>query len=1153
MGRYKSVVDGVLLPLGTGTAAAVIANQLPQNQRSTKKVLEAKDKKLKKVEAKFEKSADFNERAAQEAFDLVMKMDTETARVFTSMIVADVVEETIEKNLRTFQGRLDRVVAKREDQIKKALVRVAMESPEKALPYAKALTEITKAKTPYDYGYRFQESDFNRDPSTGQFRMKVKHTMAKPVSEKQAPAVIGTKNPQGLKGKDLARYQDEYRQVAGFLDSVSHSMGLDNANVVMHLRDRTTGERWVEPVFSKKPPKDIMENPNIEVQAMQARPTTLTVGGAAFGLSTALGGQPSGPYDGHGAAGAARGFDDFATSWMSTDRDDAKNSNARTYRRVEAGSKYLGQIAPAGSKLQMAAAFGQFAGEMGPQAEMVIGPSARKTAYRYRGTEKTPDADLVRAYELAVNRAKQSSVMEARSGPRRLTERPMGSGHTPVTQRAQEIQAQRRSPTWAEREPGRAEIVGYLQKNKLPNEELSELQLASGHTPPSEGVMLNRDGQIVTQAVGYADDHYLPFNLKHLKELKGGEYIRTRSYGGLTSEDVYTGLVSGARRVTVVSHNGVFTMEFEPDFRGGRRHNDKARRMTRRYEQILDAVQSGQISRRGVDPLIRRKIIDNVRAEFPNESPATVQRTINQRIEAYKSDPELTPEDEELINELALRRAAQEGRPSRDAQEYIEQITNDRMQAKALRFQLDGPGYKAAQDALREQFPYYITTDAHVRGPKDTINPTKDRGYVEPGRIRPTEARGAGLYGTDVNPGIKREGLRASTASHVDYQGAGAVRRGGTPNGGPGPQAEAPTEGKPEVLPKDRAKEIIQRARYADAAEEIHRVFNNPRVIHPDDIKQFPLLQLPAEEFRARANDPQGAREVSALFNELNQPANREELQRTGQIEAIRALDNYARAAGGADAKEYEPSLGLHWSAQPMKFPGRAYQPGASLDERQAEVRKINERTKSVLTGRNLSSLNDDEMRREVEALAEVYRVVKDNPDLQGRDEAGAQARKDIAAGLPSLQGLDRNAVELMLERPQKLEKRIEDVHRMRALMSTFQGMDRAQFTARDVPVPEAQFIRPEPRTPEQAARTHEAAQSLVGDTLQMIKDNLRAGYYDHDPDLKEEVRQHVADGTSMLMAMDDPGFDTAEATTWVQDGFALQERARQRRNRPAH
>ena len=54
---------------------------------------------------------DFNHKAAKAAYDLVMKMDEDQARIFTEIVVADVTEEIIEKNLRTVQARVDQIVA----------------------------------------------------------------------------------------------------------------------------------------------------------------------------------------------------------------------------------------------------------------------------------------------------------------------------------------------------------------------------------------------------------------------------------------------------------------------------------------------------------------------------------------------------------------------------------------------------------------------------------------------------------------------------------------------------------------------------------------------------------------------------------------------------------------------------------------------------------------------------------------------------------------------------------------------------------------------------------------------------------------------------------------------------------------------------------
>jgi hypothetical protein len=156
----------------------------------------------------------------------------------------------------------------------------------------------------------------------------------------------------------------------------------------------------------------------------------------------------------------------------------------------------------------------------------------------------------------------------------------------------------------------------------LPRPELNTLQRKSGVIPPSQGVIIDARGRIAHQAVGYGDDWYLPFNLKNLKALKGGEYIRTRTFGGPTTEDIYTGLISGAHAVTVVSHNGVYSVEFDDNLRGGRRFNDKAARMVGRYGHLLDAVKEGQITTGGIDPTRLKELEDKAaRTADPVEDP----------------------------------------------------------------------------------------------------------------------------------------------------------------------------------------------------------------------------------------------------------------------------------------------------------------------------------------------------------------------------------------------------------------------------------------------------------------------------------------------------------------------------------------------------
>ena len=331
-----------------------------------------------------------------------------------------------------------------------------------------------------------------------------------------------------------------------------------------------------------------------------------------------------------------------------------------------------------------------------------------------------------------------------------------------------------RQPTDAEINEGRRAVYEHLE-GKLPAQDLYGLQLASGNTPPSEGVLINARGEIVDQAVGYGDDHYIPFNLKKLKQLKGGEYIRTRSVGGPTTEDIYVGLMSGAKQMTVVSRSGTFTVKFEEDFKGKRRYNDKARRMTRRYAQILDAVQSEKVDRATVPGYVRQQITEKVQRQFPGESRTVHRQIIKDRINEYKEDPDLTPEDQAFISRMVEARFTDDSE-SRDAKAFRRQTTNDIMRRKGYRYKLDGAGYASGLEALREQFPYYITVEHHIKDTEDIQNLERDKGYVEPGRNRPTEAQ-AGLYGTKVNEGQK------FSASHADFQSYRATQRGGTPNG----------------------------------------------------------------------------------------------------------------------------------------------------------------------------------------------------------------------------------------------------------------------------------------------------------------------------------------------------------------------------------
>jgi hypothetical protein len=1022
------------------------------------------------------KSADplFNTDAAVAAYELVMKMDEDTARVFTEIVVADVVEEIIEKNLRSVQAHLDKVVAKRIEMVKKTVIAKSLGNPD-AVPFAQALALVEKsAKNPYQYGYVWNEKDFNRDLTTGRFRSKVSHTQKKPISDNMQDVLGIPQHPRHdkLKPAQKAKFQDEYRQLAAFLSSVHESTRTPgDTKVALHFEDKA-GNRSVRTIEGTHVGPEMLEPDGADLVGIEAKPGALTVGGASFGLTHALGRRGV-----ESVNAGAEGFPGFADTW--TQAADPKNSNQRTYARIGAGSKLLGEIAPHSPHAQMAAAFGSFVGSMGPEAEKVIGPSARKTAYRYRGTEKTPDKGLVGGYAAGIRHAKaQSSNDPYRNTPegkRANLKAPQDLAPSQMARARQKDEG--RTPTWEERDTGRAVIQTYL-RNKIPDRGLYGLQLASGNTPPSQGVLLNKDGQIVSEAVGYGDDHYLPFDLKNLKALKGGEYIRTRSVGGLTSEDIYTGLVMGARQVQVVSRSGTFTLTFEEDLKGGRRHNDKARRMTRRYEQILDAVQSEQVDKPGnIRDDVKQLLMAEVEKELGGyDFPAREKRALlNRKIEEYKSSSELTATDELLIEELARRKRADGVSP--DAKDYVRQVTAEVLADKHQRYRLDGHGYQEALKALEEQFPYYIKVNSKIEDEQDVSSINLDRGYVEPDRNRPTAAQ-AGLFGTSANPGMK------FSASQADYQGATSTgaRSGSTPGSAGAPAATSGAQGsvkfdasKFKILPKPENKVSGD---FVPAALAIKEVISDEIDVKTMNVDQREAMSYTAEDLRDPGKQAKFDRMVQAASQSVTLPD--------------KPLTEYNAAKGQFGLKPYSEAMRGVWTNLPFAFAGPAFE-GKNLEAKRAELARIDEAVpSSILSPRKLSTLSSAELYREHEALTRVFTRL---------DAAGNPADAAVRAQILIEMGADKSApgLKLLLQNPDKAGDYLDAVHRTRAVI---QGMT-------DEERKPTQTMYTGTGSPDEGAKA--GAQKMVTGLMEAAELTLA-----HDPekaskflDLASEIRQN--------------------------------------------
>ena len=427
----------------------------------------------------------------------------------------------------------------------------------------------------------------------------------------------------------------------------------------------------------------------------------------------------------------------------------------------------------------------QVVGNLGKEAEEVLKPSILRSAYRYRGTERRPDSGLRRQLQQAdvlmdlrhsnkpLDQARGAAMLGWASDGSLVRREARGQREPSLAIAGKHLANRSLNPDQTELRTSGDIAANYL-RTKLPNMEIAALSLASQAVPPSQGVIIDSDGDVVSEAMGIKGDHYLPFDLKNLKGLQGGQYTRTRLSGGPTTEDIYTGLITGARQMQVVSHSGVFTVEFDPNLRGGRRYSDKARQMVGRYEKILDAVNG----KGGKDPLYQRDVSPERRSELRAQaleevgSSGDVQSTYTQLLDSERRAALFSSVSEEEIEDLASTQTnawaqtQQRGgkAPSSQAmaryrEEKVKSISSEMRSDQIKPYQLDGEGYAAALNALQQEFPYFIRSVDFEAMP-DFV---ESRGLYEENEKPPR--RRAGKDTTYDNAGNARQITRRSSGS----------------------------------------------------------------------------------------------------------------------------------------------------------------------------------------------------------------------------------------------------------------------------------------------------------------------------------------------------------------------------------------------------
>ena len=481
---------------------------------------------------------------------------------------------------------------------------------------------------------------------------------------------------------------------------------------------------------------------------------------------------------------------------------------------------------PGGSTVAIAGQAAHLAGNLGPNAERIVGPSVRRAKYRNQGTERPVDKD-VRAAVRQSERAVLRDVME------RLPRNRQMEILTAVQQKHQPVS--NFIPAEDALEATKRGSLDYL-RTRVPDARRNSLREGSGKFAPSEGLIIDKEGKVVTQSMGVAEDHYIPFSAKNQKKLEGGSYVRTRTIGGPTTEDIRTALTTGVKSFTVVSHSGVFEVEFDQDMR--KANKGRAKQMVERYGKLLDAVQSEQVKKSPLTAMERAEldeIAEQKLRQYPWEPTAEERTAMRKKVyEEAMSRPSLTKE--ELIE--VHREAAKDFDPRELETEQgqlkfkkmVHQIGNRKLEEKGERFyRLNGKGYQSALKTLEDEFPYFITVKEHRVEDEALSNlgmDTTDSGYVKPRFLHPEKEKhgyfGAGIDAPRALGGSKRSG------DTTEYQNARYNRNVGLK----ATKVEEGVQVSANGVKSDRMKQYEEKQRAARAVDP--QVINNISTVLSD-------------------------------------------------------------------------------------------------------------------------------------------------------------------------------------------------------------------------------------------------------------------------------------------------------------------------------
>lgn len=429
---------------------------------------------------------------------------------------------------------------------------------------------------------------------------------------------------------------------------------------------------------------------------------------------------------------------------------------------------------PGASTVMYAGAGANLAGQIAPHGERLVGPAIRRAKYRYQGVERKLDKDLMKK---VAERQKRVLASRLHGRPQNEQSKVLANISNGRADAAKYLNSDSREMAAIQG------AVDYL-RDRIPKASRNNLRLGSGKVAPSEGIIIAPDGELLHQSVGVAEDHYLPFSHGNLKDLKAGTYVRTRTMGGPTSEDLRTGLQTGLKTMIVISSSGIFQVDFDDDFDGRARGTGRAKEMVDRYEKILDAVQSKQIEKKPFSPWERaeleteaeEKTLKQIQESPFSYSDEDQDKLFEQNLKAItdkaKKRPRMSKQEMDEIDRIASQgfgeRELQTEQGQRQLRTAKRAVYNRFVKEKGERvYQLNGQGYQDALETLQDEFPYFIQVQELIKNDDDEFAQlgmeTTDAGYVKPRFLHP-EREQHGYFGARIDGpgegGTKRAGDR---------------------------------------------------------------------------------------------------------------------------------------------------------------------------------------------------------------------------------------------------------------------------------------------------------------------------------------------------------------------------------------------------------